>query len=651
MAASSVSGYAQAEQTYIVKMSHVLQTHGVDASIQSHQEINQVVNNNILETLVSDLSQRVVTMTLTEDQVAMMKASGQFGYIEQDVENIPFSTAQVSPYGIAQVQANLVSDSNADQMKVCIIDSGYDLGHPDLPQNATGFADAEVGLWYKDGSGHGTHVAGSIAAINNRVGVVGVLPSDKVGIHAVRVFDDNGKLGYNSRIGRAVDNCVENGANVINMSLGGAGKSQYLEERLNAAYEQGVLLIAAAGNGGDATLSYPASYDSVVSVANIDENRVKNPSSQYNAQVEIAGPGTDVLSTVPRGTGIVAGVTVSGADAFAAAGMTHSVEGKVTAELADCGQALSTCSAPAKICLIERGGATFAKKAQACQAGGGVAALVYNNAAGSFGGTLGDNANHGITIPVLALTQEAGVALSPFVGKQVTAQLESISDFDYKTGTSMASPHVAGVAALVWSNHTQCTNVEIRNALNATAIDLGDTGRDHQYGYGLVQAKAASDYLTRNGCSGDKQNQSPIAQFNSQCNDLQCTFDASASRDSDGQVTAYNWVIDGQATSGVEVSYRFASAGTYPVALTITDNAGATTQVTKSVTVTDGVVVGGCNGVEAWSASKTYTNAGMLVSYNGNKYRNNWWHTNKNPAQNSNVGNSWKVWTDLGACN
>ncbi|RJE73686.1 serine protease [Pseudoalteromonas sp. MSK9-3] len=650
IAASSFSSQAHAEQTYIVKMNKGVQAHTQQVNTQAQHAINDVMSQNIVDTLVSNVAEQVVTMTLTEEQVALMNASGQFAYIEEDFEYTPFSTSQTSPYGIAQVQANLVSDTNVDQIKVCIIDSGYDLGHPDLPQNATGFADAAVGLWYKDGSGHGTHVAGSIAAINNSVGVVGVLPSDKVGIHSVRVFDDEGKQGLNSRIGRAVDNCVENGAKVINMSLGGASKSQYLEDRLNAAYNKGVLIIAAAGNGGDATLSYPASYDSVVSVANIDKDRNKNDSSQYNAQVEISGPGTDVLSTVPRGTGVVAGVTVSGGSAFSASGMTHSVEGKLTAELADCGQALSTCTAPAKICLIERGGATFASKALNCQAGGGIAALVYNNAAGSFGGTLGDNANHGVTIPVLALTQATGNSLKPYVAKQVTAQLESISDYDVKSGTSMASPHVAGVAALVWSNHTQCTNVEIRNALNATTVDLGGAGRDHQFGYGLVQAKAATDYLTQNGCAGSVQNQAPIAQFDTQCTALSCSFDASSSRDADGQITQFDWNIAGQVATGSTTSYTFAKAGTYAIELTVTDNEGTASSFNKSITVADGDVVSGCEGIEAWSASKTYSKTGALVSYNGKKYSNNWWHSNKNPEQNSNVGNNWKVWTDLGVC-
>ncbi|NOU51414.1 S8 family serine peptidase [Pseudoalteromonas sp. JBTF-M23] len=646
LASSSLSATASDSKTYIVKRNNLKAT--AQLTLASADHVQRVLQANKLSTLSKTPLAEVSTVMLNQQQVEVLKRSGQFDYIEEDFEYEMFSNTQVSPYGIAQVQANLVSDANADLLKVCIIDSGYDLGHPDLPQNATGFADAEVGVWYRDGSGHGTHVAGTIAAVNNSEGVVGVLPSDKIAIHAVRVFDDNGKKGYNSRIGRAVDNCVENGASVINMSLGGAGKSQYLEERLNAAYDKGVLLIAAAGNGGDSSLSYPASYDSVMSVANINEQRQKNDSSQYNAQVEIAGPGTEVLSTVPRGTGIVASITGLG-QAFEASGMTHSVEGNVTASLVDCEQGLAQCTAPASICLIERGGASFADKAKNCQAGGGVAAVIYNNVATSFSGTLGD-ANHGVTIPVLGMSGEAGATLKGLLGQQVNLQLEAISDYDKKSGTSMASPHVAGVAALVWSNHTQCSNVEIRQALTATAIDLGDAGRDHKFGYGLVQAKAASDYLTANGCGGDNKNQLPQAAFSVSCEALNCQFDAGTSVDPDGQITAYEWRVDGQAYLGAVAAHVFSHAGSYQVSLTVTDNLSATASTAKTITVLDDSTGGDCQGIAPWSATQVYSSRGTLVSYQGKKYRNNWWNINKNPEQNSNVGNSWKVWTDLGAC-
>jgi subtilisin family serine protease len=135
------------------------------------------------------------------------------------------------------------------------------------------------------------------------------------------------------------------------------------------------------------------------------------------------------------------------------------------------------------------------------QAGGGVAAVIYNNAPGNFLGTLGDG--NSSEIPAVSLSQEDGQFL---VSKKLGLSATVVSDlqkpasgYEAWSGTSMATPHVSGVAALVWSANPSWTNAQIREALDSTAKDLGATGRDSAYGYGLVQAKAALDYLNLNG--------------------------------------------------------------------------------------------------------------------------------------------------------
>ena len=120
-----------------------------------------------------------------------------------------------------------------------------------------------------------------------------------------------------------------------------------------------------------------------------------------------------------------------------------------------------------------------------------MAAAVYNNVPGGFAATLGDVTTG---IPALSLSQEDGTQALSFVG--VTATVVSLltqpaSGYDAWNGTSMATPHVSGVAALVWSFNPSWTNHDVRNALNATALDLGDLGRDRAFGYGVVQAKGA----------------------------------------------------------------------------------------------------------------------------------------------------------------
>src|SRR6185436_14462150 len=177
---------------------------------------------------------------------------------------------------------------------------GYDLSHEDLHDNSVdGEYDSGTGWWYTDENHHGTHVAGTIAAINNSgVGVVGVNPNKHLHLHIVKVFGAAG-WAYSSTLAHAAKLCQKAGANIISMSLGGGEPSKAEERTFKRLYNQGVLSIAAAGNGGNTELSYPAAYKSVVSVDAVDSNKQWASFSQYNADVELSGPGVGVLSTVP----------------------------------------------------------------------------------------------------------------------------------------------------------------------------------------------------------------------------------------------------------------------------------------------------------------------------------------------------------------
>ena len=111
----------------------------------------------------------------------------------------------VVPYGINAVKAFEVSDSLVSNRKVCIIDSGYDINHPDLPNGSTVTGSTgEAGPWDEDGDGHGTHVAGTIAALSNGGGVVGVARNGELQLHIVRVFGDDGVYAWGSDLVYAV---------------------------------------------------------------------------------------------------------------------------------------------------------------------------------------------------------------------------------------------------------------------------------------------------------------------------------------------------------------------------------------------------------------------------------------------------------------
>lgn len=328
-----------------------------------------------------------IATELTPAQLKQLKAHPEVKLIEADV---PRSlSGQVSPYGLALTQADLLSDAATGNQKVCIIDTGYRIDHEDLMSgaNVTGevsntlSTEVDLGEWSTDSYGHGSHMAGTISALDNAVGVKGVNPGGVLNLHIVKMIHHPGWYNYlSSDVVAAVALCEAAGATVINMSLAGQSSSVAEQQAVDHAYNNGAVLVSASGNRGNSTLYYPASYDSVISAGAVDAAGDAWRYTQVNDKIELAAPGVNVRSTV-----------------------------------------------------LENG----------------------------YGG---------------------------------------YANWD---GTSVATAYISGVTALVWSHHPQCTNVEIRDALQRSALDRGTPGRDDTYGNGIVQAKAASDLLTSEGCAAD----------------------------------------------------------------------------------------------------------------------------------------------------
>lgn len=440
-----------------------------------------------------------------------------------EMDPVRYLMAETVPWGIPNIQADQLSDNSTGNMTVCIIDSGYEQSNPDLAaNNATGTNDAGTGNWYQAGGSHGTHVAGTIAGVNNAEGVVGVMPNTNVNLHIVKVFNEAG-WGYSSDLVTAVNTCVSNGAKVVNMSLGGPSQNTTERQGLEAATAQGVLLIAASGNDGDASLSYPASYDTVMAVGAVDETGKHAEFSQYTPQVEIAGPGEAILSTV-AGDGRLGSISVgsttysndrvvpqthyvSNAGSFT----VQNVNGSASGVLSTCswnGSTYSCSNVNGNICLAERNdnqkGSNYPEinPAKACADAGASGVIVYSNSArpGLQNPFLVD-ANNDVNVPSVSVNRALGQSLLGQLGQNASMSVVANQDYAYYNGTSMATPHVAGAAALAWSNNIDCTVTEVRNALKATAVDLETTGRDDKTGYGLVQVKAASDYMAAT-CGG-----------------------------------------------------------------------------------------------------------------------------------------------------
>jgi subtilisin family serine protease len=415
---------------------------------------------------------------------------------------------QLTPYAIYQSQANQVAFNPGTAPKVCIIDSGLDQSNPDFNWGSiTGDNDSGTGNWNVNGGPHGTHVAGTIGAADNGIGVVGMAPG--VPMHIVKVFNAEG-WGYSSDLAYAAQKCKAAGAKIISMSLGGGGSNTTESNAFQSFVDGGGLVVAAAGNDGNNVRSYPAGYTSVMMVGANDANNAIADFSQFpscttgtgkqaktdeKVCVEVTAGGVDTLSTYPAGMATSASLSTN-AGAFATSAMENI--GSASAATFFMGTAETVnVAANGKICMIDRGVISFHDKVKNCQNSGGVGAVIINNVAGMLYATLGEGAANTTSIPAVGGAFEDRAALLA----ATSATLSVLgSDYGYMSGTSMATPAVSGIAALVWSNHPSCKGEQIRSALKATAKDSGAAGKDVYFGYGIVQAKTASDYLTAQGC-------------------------------------------------------------------------------------------------------------------------------------------------------
>ncbi|PGT18969.1 S8 family serine peptidase [Bacillus cereus] len=183
---------------------------------------------------------------------------------------------------------------------VAILDSGIDPNHPDLAAkivSPTNFTNNNPNDFI-DQHGHGTHVAGIAAGItNNRTGIAG-MSFNTANIMPVRVLDAN-NLGRITWFIAGVLYATNNGANVINMSLGGAFYSNTFQLAINFAWQQGIIIVAAAGNRGNDQVQYPAGYNFVLAVSATNQANDRASFSSWGMNVGIAAPGTAILSTTP----------------------------------------------------------------------------------------------------------------------------------------------------------------------------------------------------------------------------------------------------------------------------------------------------------------------------------------------------------------
>ena len=201
------------------------------------------------------------------------------------------------PWGIREIKAPAVwNRSSGAKVKIAIIDTGIDYTHPDLRHaTAGGINLVDPHRPPMDDNGHGTHIAGTIAATSMLSGVLGVAPDAQV--YAVKAFDRNG-TAYVSDIVSGVQWSIENHMDVINMSFGMKTPHKALEEALRAAYRMGTVVVASSGNEGKVgEIDYPARYRNVIAVGATAKHNKMAAFSNRGKRIDIYAPGYKVIST------------------------------------------------------------------------------------------------------------------------------------------------------------------------------------------------------------------------------------------------------------------------------------------------------------------------------------------------------------------
>lgn len=206
-------------------------------------------------------------------------------------------------WGLLKVQAAAYTDSawsltrGRTNITVAVLDTGIDPNSQDLQGKVIAAKNCTDSNTSNDRYGHGTHVAGIVAAnTNNNLGVASV--GYNISLINAKGLGDLGS-GYYSWLANCLVWAADNGASVINMSLGGSADSQLLSDAISYADRKGVVLVAAAGNSGSNSPSYPAYYSRVLSVAATDQNDVKASFSNFGTWVDVAAPGVGIYSTLP----------------------------------------------------------------------------------------------------------------------------------------------------------------------------------------------------------------------------------------------------------------------------------------------------------------------------------------------------------------
>lgn len=460
----------------------------------------------LANTVIVTAPARVIRTVLSNNEGLLLARPARLFHLVKPYNHGLVRPSAASPftYGLTKLRIPDVrtqaKDIDGRGVKVGILDTGIDASHPDLQGKVLLFKDFIAGKPgpYDDHS-HGTHVAGTIAAVTDASGFTGVAPQSK--ILAGRVCSAQGCS--NIAIARGVNWGLAENVDVISMSLGGAWSTPAERDAITKATAQGITVVAASGNDGTNRISYPAALPEVIAVGAVDQNNRKAAFSQYGPELAIVAPGVEVVSTVPQGTGresdVQVNVSATGAQRLTSVTFEGAADVPTPLEntMAYAGlgrpEDFAAADVRGKFALMARGEIKFIDKVQNAINAGAIGAIIFNNAPGLIHGALTQDGTK-MSVPVFMIEQVPGESLRAALNahQEVKARVAVIAtDYAPLDGTSMATPHVTGVVALLKAANRALTPAQVKQILQKTALPLAPND-NNEFGAGMINAMAAT---------------------------------------------------------------------------------------------------------------------------------------------------------------
>ena len=406
-----------------------------------------------------------------------------------------------TPWGIKTVKAPQAwaAAKLGEGARVLVLDTGLDKNHPafkgrlEAAKDFTSELDSDD---ITDAVGHGTHVSGTILGVQMTDGFTGVAPAAKLLMGRVCMAEGCSNIA----VSKGVNWGIEQKVDVISMSLGGPLGTAAEKKAAELADAAGVVIVAATGNDGSNKVSYPAGFPTVVAVGATDSTNKRAQFSQYGPELDVMAPGVGVNSSVPMGSGRESSVQVKigngevrevNSSTFVG---TPEVPTPLTNELVEAGLGnvvdFEGINVKGKFALVQRGEISFGDKAKNAIAAGAAGVVIYNNVAGLLQGAVTVDGSI-LSAPVMMVEQTVGEELVKALksGDKASATVQTKStDYSAFDGTSMATPHVSGVVALIKAANKSLTPAQVRQILAETSTNIGPVS---EYGAGLVNAEAA----------------------------------------------------------------------------------------------------------------------------------------------------------------